>query len=99
MFNQQQGLNSVLKEGGKHFSGVDEALLRNIEACKNLSKITKTSLGPGGTNKLIINHIGKHFVTSDTGTMMRELEVMHPAAKLLVMASQAQEGECGDCTN
>jgi len=89
----------MLKEGGKHFSGVDEALIRNIEACKNLAQITKTSLGPYGMNKLIVNHLGKHFVTSDTNTIVTELEVMHPAAKLLVMASKSQEQECGDCTN
>lgn len=99
MFNQQVGFQSLLKEGGRHFSGVDEALLRNIEACKNLSQITKTSLGPYGMNKLIVNHLGKHFVTSDTNTIVTELEVMHPAAKLIVMAAKAQEQECGDCTN
>lgn len=99
MFQQQVGLNSILKEGGRHFSGVDEALLRNIEACKNLAKITSTSLGPHGTNKLIVNHIGKHFVTSDTSTMVEELEVMHPAAKMLVLSAKSQEQECGDCTN
>lgn len=88
-----------MKEGGRHFSGVDEALLRNIEACKTLATITKSSLGPYGMNKLIVNHLGKHFVTSDTNTVMTELEVMHPAAKLLVMAAKAQEQECGDATN
>lgn len=46
-----------------------------------------------GRNKLIINHLGKLFVTSDAATIIRELEVVHPAAKLLVMASQAQEAE------
>lgn len=99
MFAQQMGVQSLLKEGGRHFSGVDEALLRNIEACKNLAQITKSSLGPYGMNKLIVNHLGKHFVTSDTNTMVTELEVMHPAAKLLVMAAEAQEKECGDATN
>lgn len=99
MFGGQVGMQSMLKEGGKHFSGVDEALLRNIEACKNLAKITKTSLGPYGMNKLIVNHLGRHFVTSDTNTMITELEIMHPAAKLLVMAAKAQEQEAGDATN
>jgi T-complex protein 1 subunit theta len=99
MFQQQVGMQSLLKEGGRHFSGVDEALLKNIEACKNLARITKTSLGPYGMNKLIVNHLGKHFVSSDTNTMVTELEVMHPAAKLLTMAAKAQEAECGDCTN
>lgn len=92
-------MQGLLKEGGRHYSGVDEALLRNIEACKNLAKITQSSLGPYGMNKLIVNHLGKHFVTSDTNTIVTELEVMHPAAKLIVMAAKAQEQECGDCTN
>lgn len=46
-----------------------------------------------GRNKLIINHLGKLFVTSDAATIIREIEVVHPAAKLLVMASEAQEQE------
>jgi hypothetical protein len=46
-----------------------------------------------GRNKLIINHLGRLFVTSDAATIIREVEVVHPAAKLLVMASQAQESE------
>ena len=46
-----------------------------------------------GRNKLLINHLGKLFVTSDAATIIREIEVVHPAAKLLVMASQSQEAE------
>lgn len=46
-----------------------------------------------GRNKLLINHLGRLFVTSDAATIIREIEVVHPAAKLLVMASQAQESE------
>jgi len=99
MFGQQPGITGLLKDGGKHFAGVDEALIKNIEACKGLSQITKTSLGPYGMNKLIVNHLGKHFVTSDTNTIVTEMEVMHPAAKLIVMATKSQEQECGDCTN
>ncbi|CAE8616857.1 unnamed protein product [Polarella glacialis] len=91
MFSQNQGaFQGLLKDGGKHFSGLDEALMKNIEACKNLAQITKTSLGPYGMNKLIINHLNKHFVTSDTNTMVSELEVMHPAAKLVVLAATSQ---------
>jgi hypothetical protein len=46
-----------------------------------------------GRNKLVINHLGRLFVTSDAATIIREIEVVHPAAKLVVMASQAQEAE------
>lgn len=50
-------------------------------------------------NKLVINHLDKIFVTSDASVMMTELEVQHPAAKLLVMAAKSQETEIGDGTN
>ena len=52
-----------------------------------------------GMNKMVINHLDKLFVTSDAAVIVRELEVAHPAAKLLVMAAQAQEQEIGDGTN
>lgn len=58
-----------------------------------------TSLGPYGRNKIVINHLQKMILTSDAATILRELEVVHPAAKLLVMASQQQEAEMGDATN
>jgi T-complex protein 1 subunit theta len=50
-------------------------------------------------NKLVVNHLDKIFVTSDASVMMTELEVQHPAAKLLVMAAKSQETEIGDGTN
>lgn len=46
-----------------------------------------------GMNKLVINHLEKIFVTSDTAAIMKELEVVHPAAKLVVMAAKMQEQE------
>ena len=58
-----------------------------------------SALFRAGRNKLIINHLGKLFVTSDAATIIREIEVVHPAAKLLVMASESQESEMGDATN
>lgn len=48
---------------------------------------------------MVINHIEKQFVTSDAATIMRELEIEHPAAKLMVLASQMQDAEVGDGTN
>jgi len=89
----------MLKDGHKHLSGVEEAVIKNLEACKQLSKITRTSLGPNGMNKMVINHLERLFVTSDTSTIISELEVAHPAANLVVMAAKAQEGEIGDGTN
>lgn len=59
----------------------------------------QTSLGPYGRNKIVINHLQKMILTNDAATILRELEVVHPAAKLLVMACQQQEAEMGDATN
>jgi len=92
-------LKSMLKEGTEHFSGIDAAVMRNIEAGKELSKIVRTSMGPNGMNKMVINRNSKLFVTNDASTIISELEVMHPAAKMIVLASKQQEQEVGDMTN
>jgi len=77
----------------------DGAVIRNIEACRTIAQTVQTSLGPYGRNKIVINHLQKMILTNDAATILRELEVVHPAAKLLVMASQQQEAEMGDATN
>ncbi|CAH1416133.1 unnamed protein product [Lactuca virosa] len=96
---QPYGIQGMLKEGHKHLSGLDEAVVKNIDACKQLSTITRTSLGPNGMNKMVINHLDKLFVTSDTATIVNELEIQHPAAKILVLAGKAQQEEIGDGAN
>ncbi|KAG6537605.1 hypothetical protein ZIOFF_002700 [Zingiber officinale] len=93
------GIQAMLKEGHKHLSGLDEAVLKNIDACKQLSDITRTSLGPNGMNKMVINHLDKLFITNDAATIVDELEVQHPAAKILVLAGKAQQEEIGDGAN
>ncbi|PUZ45289.1 hypothetical protein GQ55_8G210200 [Panicum hallii var. hallii] len=93
------GIQSMLKEGHRHLSGLEEAVLKNIDACRELSAITRTSLGPNGMNKMVINHLDKLFVTNDAATIVNELEVQHPAAKILVLASRAQQEEIGDGAN
>ncbi|KAI5481432.1 T-complex protein 1 subunit theta [Pseudohyphozyma bogoriensis] len=93
------GSSSLFKEGYNMHSGIEEAVIRNIQAVAELSEIVRTSFGPNGRNKMVINHLEKLFVTSDAATIIRELEVVHPAGKVLVMASQQQEHEMGDRTN
>lgn len=97
--NAAAGLGGMLKDGHKSFSGVHGAVLKNIEAAKGIAEMVQSSLGPNGMNKLVINHLEKTFVTSDCATILSELEVQHPAAKMLVLASQTQETEHGDNTN
>eukprot|EP00316_Scyphosphaera_apsteinii_P001138 CAMPEP_0119309548 /NCGR_PEP_ID=MMETSP1333-20130426/15828_1 /TAXON_ID=418940 /ORGANISM="Scyphosphaera apsteinii, Strain RCC1455" /LENGTH=548 /DNA_ID=CAMNT_0007313541 /DNA_START=44 /DNA_END=1690 /DNA_ORIENTATION=- len=93
------GVQGMLKEGTKHLTGLEEATFKNIEAAKQLSSCVRTSLGPNGMNKMVINHLDKLFITNDSATIVQELEVQHPAAKLLVMASKMQESDSGDGTN
>lgn len=93
------GMAQMLKEGARYFSGLEEAVYRNITACKQFAQTVRTAYGPNGMNKMVINHIEKLFVTSDAATIINELDVEHPAAKLLVLASKMQEAEVGDGTN
>jgi len=92
-------LQNMMKDGAKSFRGLEEAVYRNIEACRQLTKILRSSYGPNGMNKMVINHLDKLFITNDAATMLHELEVQHPAAKMLLFASQMQEQEMGDGTN
>ncbi|PFH56395.1 hypothetical protein XA68_16586 [Ophiocordyceps unilateralis] len=89
----------LFKHGYNNYDAEDGAVLRNIDACRAIASTVQTSLGPYGRNKIVINHLQKMILTSDAATILRELDVVHPAAKLLVMASQQQESEMGDATN
>ena len=97
-YNQAAGLGGMLKKGHQSMEG-QGATLRNVEACREISTITRTSLGPNGMNKLVVNHLGKIIVTSDCATIVKTLEVEHPPAKMLQLAAEAQDFECGDGTN
>ncbi|OJZ87689.1 hypothetical protein ASPFODRAFT_45405 [Aspergillus luchuensis CBS 106.47] len=89
----------LFKPGYQSHDAEDGAVIRNIEACQAIAQTVLTSLGPYGRNKIVINHLQKMILTSDAATILRELDVVHPAAKLLVMASQQQDAEMGDGTN
>jgi len=93
------GVAQMMKDGARMLSGLEEAVYSNLTASKEFAHTVRTAYGPNGMNKMIINHLEKQFVTSDAGTIIRELEIEHPAAKLLVLASQQQEAEIGDGTN
>lgn len=93
------GFVQMLKEGARHFTGLEEAVFRNITACKEFSHSVRSAYGPNGMNKMVINHLEKQFVTSDAATIIRELDIEHPAAKLMILASEMQDAEVGDGTN
>mmetsp|Transcript_110007 Transcript_110007/g.320204 ORF Transcript_110007/g.320204 Transcript_110007/m.320204 type:complete len:210 (+) Transcript_110007:75-704(+) len=97
--NMASGTSGMLKSGHKSIEGLDEAVLKNIEAAKGIAQIVSSSMGPNGMNKLVVNHLSKIIVSSDCATLIQELEVQHPAAKMLALAAEMQDQEFGDATN
>jgi len=93
------GAPALFKQGTRTFSGKHAVVLKDIEACKALFAIARTSFGPHGMKKMVINRHDRLFVTSDAATIMQELEVEHPAAKILVMACNSMQQEVGDGSN
>jgi T-complex protein 1 subunit theta len=89
----------LFKQGYQTYQSEDGVVNRNIAAVREISSMVRTSVGPCGRNKIVVNHLSKIFLTSDAATILRELEIVHPAAKLVVMASQQQETEMGDASN
>ncbi|MEB3789604.1 MAG: TCP-1/cpn60 chaperonin family protein [Desulfurococcales archaeon] len=87
----------ILKEGTQRTYGRD-ALRSNILAAKVLAELLKTSLGPRGLDKMLVDAFGDIVVTNDGATIVKEMEVQHPAAKLLVEVAKAQDSEVGDGT-
>ena len=87
----------VLKEGTQRTYG-REALRANILAARVLAELLKTSLGPRGLDKMLVDAFGDITVTNDGATIVKEMEVQHPAAKLLVEVAKAQDAEVGDGT-
>jgi len=70
----------------------------NIMAARAVADAIRTSLGPRGMDKMIQNGKGKTLITNDGHTILKEMAVMHPAAKMLVDLSAAQDVEAGDGT-
>lgn len=97
--NMTRGIPRLFKDGYKQFSGVEEAVLRNCDAAVELSEVVRTSFGPNGLSKIVINRIEKVFVTTDAATIINELDVQHPAAKVLCLAAAMQQREIGDGAN
>lgn len=89
----------LFKQGYLSISNEEGAIARNVQAVREISNIILTSMGPSGRNKIIVNKLGKIFVTNDAATMLNELEIVHPIVKILIMASKQQEFEMGDNTN
>ncbi|PVU72414.1 thermosome subunit [Vulcanisaeta sp. SCGC AB-777_J10] len=87
----------VLKEGSQRTTGAD-ARRSNIMAAKVIAEILSTSLGPRGMDKMLIDAFGDVTITGDGAAILKEMEVQHPAAKLLIEVAKAQDAEVGDGT-
>ncbi|CAD2085337.1 T-complex protein 1 subunit theta, putative [Plasmodium vinckei lentum] len=99
MFANKLGMNALLKDGYRVVKNSEDAILKNIEACKEISAILQTSLGPKCMNKLIVNHINKKIVSSDCITILNDLEINHPVVNILKKLSETMNYEYGDNTN
>ena len=89
----------LFKQGYNSYSNADGQINKSIAAIREIHQMCLTSMGPCGRNKIIVNHLGRTIVTNDAATMLRELEIVHPAVKVLVMATEQQKIDVGDGTN
>ncbi len=87
----------LLKEGGTETKG-KEAQKNNISAAKIIAEIVHTSLGPRGMDKMLVDSLGDVTITNDGATILKEIDVQHPAAKMLVEISKTTDNEVGDGT-
>ncbi len=87
----------ILKEGSSENKGRD-AQRNNIFAAKLISEIVKSSLGPRGMDKMLVDTLGDVTITNDGATILKEIDVQHPAAKMLVEISKTTDQEVGDGT-
>jgi len=87
----------LLKEGSTQTKGND-AQRNNIQAAKLVSELVRTSLGPRGMDKMLVDTLGDVTITNDGATILKEIDVQHPAAKMMVEISKATDNEVGDGT-
>ena len=87
----------ILKEGTTRTTGRD-ARKSNIYAARVIAEALASSLGPRGMDKLLVDSFGNATITGDGATILKEMEVQHPAAKMLVEVAKAQDDEVGDGT-
>jgi len=92
-----QGPVLVLKESALQQKGRD-AQKNNIAAAKLVAELVKTSLGPRGLDKMLVDSLGDVTITNDGATILKEIDAQHPAAKMMVEISKTIDTEVGDGT-
>ncbi len=87
----------ILKEGTKREKGKG-AQFNNIAAARAIADAVRSTLGPRGMDKMLVDSMGDVVITNDGVTILKEIDVEHPAAKMLVEVAKTQDEECGDGT-
>ena len=87
----------ILKEGTQRTAGRD-ALRANIMAVRAVSEVLRTTYGPRGMDKMLVDSLGDVTITNDGATILDKMDIQHPAAKMLVQIAKGQDEEVGDGT-
>ena len=87
----------ILKEGTQRTAGKD-AVRTNIMAVRAISEMLKTTYGPKGMDKMLVDSLGDITITNDGATILDKMDIQHPAAKMIVQISKGQDEEAGDGT-
>jgi thermosome len=87
----------ILKEGSSRRKG-KEAQYANIQAAKVVAEVVKATLGPRGMDKMLVDSLGDLTITNDGHEILKEIDVEHPAAKMIVEVAETQDDEVGDGT-
>jgi archaeal chaperonin len=87
----------ILKEGTERTRG-RTAQSNNIYAARLIAETVKTTLGPRGMDKMLVDSMGDVVITNDGATILKEIDVAHPAAKMVIEVAKTQDAECGDGT-
>ena len=97
MNGQQQQPIIVLREGTERTRGKG-AQFNNIAAAKAVADAVRSTLGPKGMDKMLVDSMGDVVITNDGATILKEIDIEHPAAKMVVEVAKTQDNECGDGT-
>ena len=87
----------ILREGTKESKG-KEAQRNNFTAAKLIADLVKSCLGPRGMDKMLVDTLGDVTITNDGATILKEMDVQHPAAKMMVEVAKSVDNEVGDGT-
>jgi len=99
MAEDKKGLYPIVLSPEKYVRTIGrEAMRSNIMAAVLVSEILKTSLGPRGMDKMLVDELGDITVTNDGATILDRMHVEHPAAKLIIEIAKTQDKEVGDGT-